>query len=249
MSEILLLVKDLQVTYGQTVALDGVNLHLKKGSLTALVGPNGAGKSTLFKAILQLEKSLSGEISLFGQTQNLGQVLADKVAYIPQASQVNWQFPATVFDIVMMGRYPKNKSFWRLPKAQDKVVVEAALRQLQIWDLRQRQITELSGGQRQRVFLARALAQEAEFYLLDEPLAGIDSQTEVLVMGILKQLQEDGKTSLVIHHDLQTLETYFDDMIWFNQKVVAHGRVLDVLTSDHYQTTYQTVSDLGSMRC
>lgn len=228
----------LRYTASQELALDGVDLTLPTASRVALVGPNGAGKSSLFKVILGLEKPASGRVSLFGQQGDLLSLIRDKVAYIPQASQVNWQFPATVFEIVLMGRYARSKGLLRRPSKEDKWAAEQALERMKIADLRHRQIDQLSGGQRQRVFLARALAQEAELYLMDEPLAGIDQATEVMIMDILREFQAEGKTSIVIHHDLTTLEAYFDHLVWFHKKVVASGPLAETLTGENYQATY-----------
>lgn len=231
---------DVSLAYvaNQTFALDKVQLMIPKGSRTAIVGPNGAGKSSLFKVILGLERPVSGSLSLFGQEKNLPELIAQKVAYIPQSSQVNWQFPATVFEIVLMGRFAHSRGLFRRPSKEDKRIVEEALERMKIADLRQRQIDQLSGGQRQRVFLARALAQEAELYLMDEPLAGIDQATELMMMDILKEFQAEGKTSVVIHHDLTTLESYFDHLVWLNKSIIASGPLDQVLTPENYQNTY-----------
>lgn len=245
MSDVAVSVNDLTVFYGSVQALSHVTLTIPKGSITAIVGPNGAGKSTFFKSLLQLEKRVSGDIALLGQTEQLERVIAQKVAYIPQASQVNWQFPATVFDIVLMGRYPHIKHWLKRPSSSDKAITRQALERLGLWDLRDRQISDLSGGQRQRVFVARALAQEAELYLMDEPLAGIDIQTESIIMELLKEFQREGKTTLVVHHDLHSLSRYFDYLIWLNQTVVASGDLATTLTNDNYQATYRTSQSLS----
>lgn len=233
-------VEDLSLSYGasQVKALDQVSFSLPKGCRAALVGPNGAGKSSLMKAILGLEKGVTGKVTVLGQTQPLDQVIQKKVVYIPQASQVNWQFPATVFDIVLMGRFAHTSGFFRKPSSHDREMVEQALEEMNISDLRHRQIDQLSGGQRQRVFLARALAQEAELYLMDEPLAGIDQATEYLIMDCLKKFQQEDKTSLVIHHDLLTLERYFDHVIWLNKRLVAAGPIDQVDSASSYRLAY-----------
>ncbi|BBA93528.1 MULTISPECIES: metal ABC transporter ATP-binding protein [Streptococcus] len=232
--------EDVSLAYAasQTLALEKVDLAIPKGSRTAIVGPNGAGKSSLFKVILGLQKPDSGRVSLFGQQTELPSLIAQKVAYIPQSSQVNWQFPATVFEIVLMGRFAHSKGILRRPSKEDRLIVEQALERMKITDLRHRQIDQLSGGQRQRVFLARALAQEAELYLMDEPLAGIDQATEMMIMDILKEFQQEGKTSVVIHHDLTTLESYFDHLVWLHKQVVASGPIEQALTVENYQATY-----------
>ncbi|UUM57287.1 metal ABC transporter ATP-binding protein [Streptococcus suis] len=238
--EEILRVEDLSLHYGagQVKALDQVSFQLPKGCRAALVGPNGAGKSSLFKALLGLEKGASGKVSLLGQSEKLDQVIQKNVAYIPQASQVNWQFPARVLDIVLMGRFAHTSGFFRRPSSLDKEKAEQALEEMKISDLRNRQIDQLSGGQRQRVFLARALAQEAELYMMDEPLAGIDQVTEQVIMDCLKKFQQEGKTSLVIHHDLLTLEKYFDYVLWLNGRLVAEGPMNQVDLLQAYQAAF-----------
>lgn len=232
--------QDISLAYGsaQGFALEGVHLAIPKGSRTAIVGPNGAGKSSLFKVILGLEKNFTGQVSLFGQKNDLSRLIAEKVAYIPQSNQVNWQFPATVFDIVLMGRFAYGKGIFRRPSKDDRLVAEPALERMNIADLRYRQIDQLSGGQRQRVFLARALAQEAELYLMDEPLTGIDQATEIMMMDMLKEFQKEGKTSVVIHHDLTSLERYFDYVVWLRKEIINAGSMETSLTMEHYQATY-----------
>lgn len=235
-------IKGLSVSYQSTVALNDLNLIIPKGSRTAIVGPNGAGKSTLFRSILQLETLNEGNIAIFGEKgQGLKRTM-NKIAYIPQTTQVNWQFPATVFDIVLMGRYPLISHWLKRPRQKDKEATLQALEKMDLLDLRKRQIDQLSGGQRQRVFLARAIAQEAELYLMDEPLAGVDIKTEQKIMDILCDFQDEGKTSVVIHHDIQSLATYFDYLVWLNKKVIAQGPIEQVLTRDNYQRTYHSLS-------
>lgn len=235
-------IKGLSVSYQSTVALKDLNLIIPKGSRTAVVGPNGAGKSTLFRSILQLETLNEGNIAIFGEKgQGLKRTM-NKIAYIPQTTQVNWQFPATVFDIVLMGRYPLISHWLKRPRQKDKEATLQALEKMDLLDLRKRQIDQLSGGQRQRVFLARAIAQEAELYLMDEPLAGVDIKTEQKIMDILYDFQAEGKTSVVIHHDIQSLATYFDYLVWLNKKVIAQGPIEQVLTRDNYQRTYHSLS-------
>ncbi len=239
------IVKDLTVRYGDILALSGVDLSIPKGSRTAIVGPNGAGKSTLFKAILGLEKS-QGSREILGQTANLDKVIEQSIAYIPQASDVNWQFPATVYEIVMMGRFAKIKGWFKKASTRDKEIVQRALATMALEDLQERQIDQLSGGQRQRVFIARALAQEADIYMMDEPLAGVDIQTEKIIMDTLKGFQEEGKTSIVIHHDLHSLATYFDHLIWVNKGLVDAGPIEEVLTTENYQRAYHTDQEMVS---
>ena len=235
-------IKGLSVSYQSTVALKDLNLIIPKGSRTAVVGPNGAGKSTLFRSILQLETLNEGNIAIFDEKGQELKRTMNKIAYIPQTTQVNWQFPATVFDIVLMGRYPLISHWLKRPRQKDKEATLQALEKMDLLDLRKRQIDQLSGGQRQRVFLARAIAQEAELYLMDEPLAGVDIKTEQKIMDILCDFQAEGKTSVVIHHDIQSLATYFDYLVWLNKKVIAQGPIEQVLTRDNYQRTYHSLS-------
>lgn len=235
-------IKGLSVSYQSTVALKDLNLIIPKGSRTAVVGPNGAGKSTLFRSILQLETLNEGNIAIFDEKGQELKRTMNKIAYIPQTTQANWQFPATVFDIVLMGRYPLISHWLKRPRQKDKEATLQALEKMDLLDLRKRQIDQLSGGQRQRVFLARAIAQEAELYLMDEPLAGVDIKTEQKIMDILYDFQAEGKTSVVIHHDIQSLATYFDYLVWLNKKVIAQGPIEQVLTRDNYQRTYHSLS-------
>lgn len=231
-------VTELNVSYGGVAALENVHLSVPMGVRAAIVGPNGAGKSSLMKAILGLEVPSSGQVHLLGQKEDLRSVIQKQVAYVPQSSQVNWQFPATVFEIVLMGRFAHAKGFLKKPSKLDKEIVQAALEKMNVQDLANRQIDQLSGGQRQRVFLARALAQEAQLYVMDEPLSGVDRVTETIIMDTLKDFQKEGKTSVVVHHDLASLSTYFDYLIWLNRRVIADGSLDKILTKENYQMTY-----------
>ena len=212
-------VSGLSVSYEKKRVLTNIFLEMEAGKIYGVVGPNGAGKSTLFKAILGLVETNTGTIKINGkeiQTQR------KEVVYVPQKNDVDWTFPATVFDIVLMGRYPHKKIFQRLSKA-DKAMAMDALEEVGMTEFRDRQIGELSGGQQQRVFLARALCQEADIFFLDEPFVGVDMLTEEKIIQILKRLAEEGKTLLVVHHDLSTVESYFDKVVLLNQGLVAYG--------------------------
>lgn len=239
---------DATVAYKQGVALDRLTVSIPEGSRCAIVGPNGAGKSTLFKAILGLVPLREGSVELLGHSSHIDKVIQKQVAYIPQASEVNWQFPATVFDIVLMGRFPHIKGVLKKPTAQDRDIALKAMERMALLELRDRQISELSGGQRQRVFIARALAQEATLYLMDEPLAGIDIKTEALIMETLREFQNEGKTSIVIHHDLQTVESYFDYMVWVNKTAIDSGPVSEVFTQSNYEKAYQSLAQPATFR-
>ena len=191
-------IKNLTVAYGENIALEDLNLNIEVGSLMALVGPNGAGKSTLIKTILKFLKQITGEIKINAKT----------LAYVPQRNSVDWDFPTTLFDVVEMGCYGRVGLFKRVNKEEKQKVLKA-IEQVGMLEFKDRQISELSGGQQQRAFIARALVQEADIYLMDEPFQGVDSTTEKSIVEILKQLKAEGKTIIVVHHDLQTVPTYF----------------------------------------
>ena len=212
-------IKGLSVSYDRKMALTNIYLNIQKGSIYGVLGANGAGKSTLFKAILGLIEVNTGQVMIEGD------IIKNKrkeVVYVPQKSDLDWQFPATVYDVVLMGRYPHKRFFQRMNQ-HDKDLAMQALEDMGIANLKDRQIGELSGGQQQRVFIARALCQEANIFLLDEPFVGIDITTEEKIITQLKKLSKEGKTILVIHHDLSTVREYFDKVILLNQRLVAIG--------------------------
>lgn len=228
-------IKDLSVSYGTKRVLTNIFLELQSGAIFGVIGPNGAGKSTLFKAILGLIEIDTGLILV---DQKPIDEVRKKIAYVPQKDDVDWQFPATVLDVVLQGRYP-HKSLFRRINTNDRRIATDALAQLGISNLQNRQIGALSGGQQQRVFLARALCQQAEIYLLDEPFVGVDVMTEEKIIETLKHLAERGHTILVIHHDLSSVKSYFDQVLLINQRLVAVGPTEHVFTEDNIQTTYQ----------
>ena len=221
-------IKNLTVAYGENIALENLNLDVETGSLMALVGPNGAGKSTLIKTILKFLKQITGEIKISKKS----------LAYVPQRNSVDWDFPTTLFDVVEMGCYGRVGLFKRVNK-EEKVKVLKAIEQVGMLDFKDRQISELSGGQQQRTFIARALVQEADIYLMDEPFQGVDSTTEKSIVDILKKLKSDGKTLLVVHHDLQTVPTYFESVTFINKTVIATGKVKEVFTQENIDKTYR----------
>lgn len=227
-------IKDLSFSYDRKMVLKNIYLEIEKGKLYGVIGPNGAGKSTLFKAILGLIDVKVGKVTVNG-----GAIKDHRkeVVYVPQKSDIDWNFPATVFDVVLMGRYPHKGIFQRL-NAQDKSLAEQALQDMGIEHLKNRQIGQLSGGQQQRVFLARALCQEAEVFLLDEPFVGIDVTTEEKIIAMLKKLVTEGKTILVIHHDLSTVHDYFDKIIMVNQRLIAAGDVATTFTDENIANAY-----------
>ena len=221
-------IKNLTVAYGENIALEDFNLDVEIGSLMALVGPNGAGKSTLIKTVLKFLKQITGEIKINGKN----------LAYVPQRNSVDWDFPTTLFDVVEMGCYGRVGLFKRVNK-EEKAKVLKAIEQVGMLEFKDRQISELSGGQQQRAFIARALVQEANIYLMDEPFQGVDSTTEKSIVDILKKLKSDGKTLLVVHHDLQTVPTYFESVTFINKTVIATGKVKEVFTQENIDKTYR----------
>lgn len=227
-------VEDLTVAYDEKPVLWDVDVDVVENSITAIVGPNGAGKSTLLKSILNFVKPLSGKITLFNSP--LKKVL-DKISYVPQQSSVKWDFPITVFDVVLMGRY-QSVGWFKRPNKKEKLLALQALKEMQLEDLKDRQISQLSGGQKQRVFIARALCQNADLLIMDEPLAGVDKTSEGIIMDKVKFLKEQGKTIVCVHHDLNTLKKYFDHVILVNKYVVAHGKIEDALTEENLSKTY-----------
>ena len=213
----LLHVEDMTMAYRETAVLWDIDLDVPEGVRCAIVGPNGAGKSTLLKGILGLQQPVSGFVRFWGKP--IGKVRA-RIAYVPQRGAVNWDFPTTVFDVVLMGRYV-HIGLMRRPGKADRQIAKEALAEMKLTELADRQIAELSGGQKQRVFIARALAQESDLYIMDEPLAGVDETTERIVMDKFVALQKAGKTVIAVHHDLSTLDDYFDYLVVLNRTVKA----------------------------
>lgn len=227
-------IHDLTVSYDKKPVLWGVDLSVPKGSIAGIIGPNGAGKSTLIKAVMGLLPLSSGYVKIFDQELK---DVRQKVSYVPQRETVDWDFPASVLDIVLMGRYGKLGLFKR-PRKADR---EAAMHSLELVGMeafKDRQISQLSGGQQQRVFLARALTQQADIYFMDEPFAGVDAATEKAIIQILKNLAADNKTVIVVHHDLQSVTTYFDWIIMLNLRLVASGPTQEVFQSSMLEETY-----------
>mgnify|MGYP000333351881 FL=1 len=223
-------IKNLTVAYGENIALEDLNLNIEVGSLMALVGPNGAGKSTLIKTILKFLKQITGEIKINAKT----------LAYVPQRNSVDWDFPTTLFDVVEMGCYGRVGLFKRVSKEEKQKVLKA-IEQVGMLEFKDRQISELSGGQQQRAFIARALVQEADIYLMDEPFQGVDSTTEKSIVEILKKLKSEGKTIIVVHHDLQTVPTYFESVALINKAVIVSGKVSEVFTQENIDVTYRKI--------
>lgn len=227
-------VYDLTVAYHRKPVLWDVGFDVPAGTMVAVVGPNGAGKSTLLKAIMDLTPRASGRIHVFGDTYRRNR---HRVGYVPQRESVDWDFPIDVLDVVTMGLY--SQIGWCLPvQRKHRRAAMEALEQVGIADLAHRQISQLSGGQQQRTFLARALVQNADLYLMDEPFAAVDAATERAIVRILRAMKDNGKTAIVIHHDLQTVPEYFDYVVLLNMRVVAHGPVETVFTTENLQKTY-----------
>lgn len=227
-------VNDLTVAYRERPALWDVDLEVPPGTLTAVVGPNGAGKSTLIKSILGIVKSAAGSAKIFGKPYKKQRNL---VGYVPQRAAVDWDFPTTVIDVALMGTYGK-VGWIKRPGKREKAAAREAVSRVGLEDFADRQISELSGGQQQRTFLARALAQAAEVYFLDEPLQGVDAKTEKMIMEILKELRDAGKTLIVVHHDLQTVKEYFDRVALLNVRMTASGPVESAFTEENLRETY-----------
>jgi len=227
-------VEDLTVAYDREPVLWDVDLEVPRGARLAVVGPNGAGKSTLMKAILGLVPTVAGSVRIDGRP---ARERLRTVAYVPQRSLLDWDFPTTVIDMVMMGTYGR-LGWFRRPGRAERRDAERALDEVGIADLARRPIGELSGGQRQRVLLARALVQQASIYILDEPLQGVDAPTERELVRVLRDLAAQGKTIIVVHHDLQTVPLYFDRVLLLNVRAIASGPVAEVFTESHLRQTF-----------
>jgi manganese/zinc/iron transport system ATP- binding protein len=227
-------VHDLTVSYHRKPVLWNVDLAIPPGRLVGVIGPNGAGKSTLIKAIMGLIPLSSGWVQVFGKPVESQR---QRVAYVPQRESVDWTFPVTAMDVVLMGRFG-NVPWWKRIGKRDKERARACLEQVGMQPYANRQISNLSGGQQQRVFLARALAQDSDIYLMDEPFAGVDAATETAILKLLQELRRGGKTVLVVNHDLQTAQEYFDMLILLNMRLVAFGPTEQVFTPQLLQKTY-----------
>ena len=227
-------IHDLTVAYHQRPVLWDIDYTAPSRKLIAIVGPNGAGKSTLIKAALDLVPRASGSVRIFGKPYR---EVRGRVAYVPQRGSVDWDFPVNALGVVAMGLY--RKIGWLRPvtrKYHQKAL--SALDRVGMADYAKRQISQLSGGQQQRVFLARALVQEADLYLMDEPFAGVDAATERAILDVLHDLREQGKTAIVVHHDLQTVSDYFDHVVLLNLRLVAAGPTDEVFTTENLKRTY-----------
>lgn len=227
-------VHDVTVAYHHRPVLWDVDWEIAEPSLVGIIGPNGAGKSTMMKAILGLVPLASGYVRLFGEPYRRQR---HRVGYVPQRESVDWDFPVTVIDVVLMGTYG-HLGWFRRPRAKQHLLARRCLAQVGMEDLADRQIGQLSGGQQQRVFLARALAQQADIYFMDEPMAGVDAATERLIFTVLQGLRNAGKTVVVVHHDLRSVHRLFDQVILLNMRLIASGATRRVFTPDNLQKTY-----------
>lgn len=237
----------LHVSYQDTEALCNISLSVDKGKIVGIVGPNGAGKSTLIKAILGLTPIDSGSIKIYGQTLN---EMRKRVAYVPQRANIDWNFPIIVKKTVLLGTYPR-LGILKRPKRKHKEWAMECLQKVGMEEYAHRQIGELSGGEQQRVFVARALAQKAECYFLDEPFIGIDATSENIIINILRELRNEGKTIFVVHHDLTKVEGLFDDIILINKELIGCGPVNQIFVSklveEAYDTSLSVLKSLGGV--
>jgi manganese/zinc/iron transport system ATP- binding protein len=240
-------VHDLTVAFDRKPVLWNIDLIIPQGKIVGIVGPNGAGKSTLIKSVMGLLPLSSGYAKLFNQPLD---DVRNKISYVPQRESVDWDFPASVMDVVLMGRYAKLGLFKR-PRKADRDVALECLKKVGMEAFSNRQISQLSGGQQQRTFLARALAQQAEIYFMDEPFAGVDAATEKTIITLLRDMTKSGKTVVVVHHDLQSVTTYFDWVIMLNTRLVASGPAEEVFTQENLQETYggklTLLTDVGDL--
>lgn len=227
-------VRDLTVAYREKPVLWDIDLEIPSGKLAAIIGPNGAGKSTLIKSALGLIPAAAGTVKFFGQPYRS---VRKRVAYVPQRSSVDWNFPTNALDVVLMGTYGK-LGWVRRPGKAEREYAQHCLELVGMSDFAKRQISQLSGGQQQRVFLARALAQRAEIYLMDEPFAGVDATTERAIVDILQTLRNEGKTVVCVHHDLETAPEYFDWLVLLNVRVIGSGTFDETFTRERLHETY-----------
>lgn len=229
-----LAVRGLTVSYGEKPAVFSVDAAVPTGRMAAIVGPNGAGKSSLLKAVLGIVRPVSGTVRAFGRSVAR---VRDRIAYVPQRASVDWDFPTRVIDVVLMGMY-RDLGLLRLVRRRHLEAATDCLNRVGMADFADRQIGQLSGGQQQRVFLARALAQDADLYLLDEPLAGVDAATEKAIIDVLKDLRAERRTVVCVHHDLATVADYFDHVLLINVRMIADGPVATAFTAGNLQATY-----------
>jgi manganese/zinc/iron transport system ATP- binding protein len=229
-----LAIAGLTVSYGEKPVLYSVDVVVPPGSMLAIIGPNGAGKSTLIKAALGIVPRVTGEVTVFGKPYEAAR---HRIAYVPQRASVDWDFPATALDVVTMGLY-RDIGLLRFATKRHRHRATECLERVGMAGFAHRQIGQLSGGQQQRVFLARALAQNADLYVMDEPFAGVDAATERAIVSVLKELNASGRAIICVHHDLATVRDYFDHVLLINVRKIADGPVATAFTSENLQATY-----------
>lgn len=227
-------VSDLTVAYREKPVLWDVDLTIPSGKLAVIMGPNGAGKSTLLKAILELVPAAAGTVRIFGKSYREQRL---QVGYVPQRGSVDWNFPTNALDVVLMGTYG-SLGWIKRPGKAERTWALHCLEQVGMVDFAQRQISQLSGGQQQRVFLARALAQRAQLYFMDEPFVGVDATTERAIVDLLQQLRSEGRTVVCVHHDIDSAPDYFDWMVLLNVRLIASGPTATTFTHDNLVRTY-----------
>jgi manganese/zinc/iron transport system ATP- binding protein len=229
-----LVIRDLTVAYGKKLVLQGVSADIRRGQVIGIIGPNGGGKSTLLKAILGMAPVIGGSVRLFGKNSV---TMRSRIAYVPQREVIDWDFPVNVYDVVLMGRYPRT-GWLRRPSARDRAVAEEQLEAVGMLEHRHDQIGQLSGGQQQRVFIARALAQEADVLLLDEPMTGIDAGTQDVVMQVIEEQRQAGKIVLLATHDLASASCACDCLCCVNERMISYGPLDETYTSENLAETY-----------
>ncbi|MEK6479746.1 metal ABC transporter ATP-binding protein [Catalinimonas sp. 4WD22] len=234
MAQPILELHNLTVTYQNKPAVWNVDYEIPEKQMVGIIGPNGSGKTTMIKAIMGLVAPSSGYVKIFGQPLDK---VRGRIAYVPQRNSVDWDFPVSVLDTVLMGRYNPKNLFRRTTK-EDKAIALECLEKVGMEKFVNRQISQLSGGQQQRVFIARALALQADLYLLDEPMAGVDAATEDTIISLLREMRDEGKTIIVVHHDLQTAHRYYDWLIMMNTRLIASGKTKEVFTETTLTETY-----------
>jgi manganese/zinc/iron transport system ATP- binding protein len=227
-------VENLSIHYREKQVLNNLSFELPAHKLIGIIGANGSGKTTLLKGVMGLLPLTAGKVQILGES--LASV-RDRLAYVPQRNAVDWDFPASVFDVVLMGRL-KPRTFFSRYTAEDRRIAQACLEQVQLTEFSKRQISKLSGGQQQRVFLARALARQADLYFLDEPFAGVDMATEQTIIQILKEMRDAGKSIAVVHHDLNTVVDYFDYVLLLTPEGVLVGKTAEVFTPENLQKAF-----------
>ena len=240
-------VHDLTVAFDRKPVLWNIDLTIPQGKLVGIIGPNGAGKSTLIKSVMGLLPLSSGYVKLFDHPID---EVRKRISYVPQRESVDWDFPASVLDVVLMGRYGKLGLF-RRPRQADRDVAIDCLKKMGMDSFASRQISQLSGGQQQRTFLARALAQQADIYFMDEPFAGVDAATEQAIISLLREMTNANKTVIVVHHDLQSVPQYFDWIIMLNTRLIAYGPTETTFTQENLHETYggklTLLTDVGDL--